>query len=47
MDGTANGADAVWMASENSYDGIVLDVMLPDTDWGHSEGVAQHRKLRR
>jgi two-component system OmpR family response regulator len=26
------GQDAVWMASENPYDAIVLDVVLPDLD---------------
>ncbi len=32
VDVVANGEDAVWMASENLYDVIVLDVMLPDVD---------------
>jgi two-component system OmpR family response regulator len=32
VDVVANGTDAVWMASENPYDAIVLDVMLPDLD---------------
>lgn len=32
VDVVANGEDAVWMASENPYDAIVLDVMLPDYD---------------
>lgn len=27
-----NGEDALWLASEESYDAIVLDVMLPDMD---------------
>ncbi len=32
VDVAQNGEDAVWAASENPYDAIVLDVMLPDTD---------------
>lgn len=32
VDGVANGVDAVWMASENPYDCVVLDVMLPSAD---------------
>ena len=28
----SNGADAVWLASEESFDAIVLDVVLPDID---------------
>jgi two-component system, OmpR family, response regulator len=32
VDVAGNGADAVWLGSENSYDAIVLDVMLPDED---------------
>jgi len=32
VDVVASGEDAVWMASENPYDAIVLDVMLPDFD---------------
>jgi two-component system OmpR family response regulator len=32
VDVAANGRDAVWMASENPYDAIVLDVILPDLD---------------
>src|SRR5437867_4348201 len=32
VDVVANGEDAVWMASENPYDAIVLDVVLPDFD---------------
>ncbi len=31
-DVAANGADGIWMATENPYDAIVLDVMLPDVD---------------
>jgi two-component system, OmpR family, response regulator len=32
VDVVGNGEDAVWMAAENPYDAIVLDVMLPDVD---------------
>jgi DNA-binding response OmpR family regulator len=32
VDLVRNGADAVWMGTENAYDAIVLDVMLPDLD---------------
>jgi two-component system OmpR family response regulator len=32
VDVVGNGEDAVWMASENPYDAILLDVMLPDFD---------------
>jgi len=32
VDTVHNGEDAVWMAAENPYDAIVLDVMLPDID---------------
>ena len=32
VDVVAEGAEAVWLANENSYDAVVLDVMLPDTD---------------
>jgi two-component system, OmpR family, response regulator len=32
VDTAANGEDAVWMATENPYDVILLDVMLPDID---------------
>lgn len=32
VDLAASGADAIWAASENPYDAIVLDVMLPDLD---------------
>ncbi|MGI5200474.1 response regulator transcription factor [Spirillospora sp. CA-108201] len=32
VDVAANGPDAVWQAVENSYDAIVLDVMLPGLD---------------
>ncbi len=32
VDIAATGEDGVWMASENEYDAIVLDVMLPGID---------------
>jgi len=32
VDVVGDGADAVWMATENLYDAIVLDVMLPGID---------------
>ena len=32
VDVAATGADAVWLATETPYDGIVLDVVLPDFD---------------
>ena len=32
VDAVASGEDAVWMAIENPYDAIVLDVGLPDLD---------------
>lgn len=32
VDSVSDGVDAVWMASENPYDCIVLDVMLPSAD---------------
>jgi len=32
VDVVGDGADAVWMATENAYDAIVLDVMLPGID---------------
>jgi two-component system, OmpR family, response regulator len=32
VDIAANGDDAVWMATENPYDVILLDLMLPDID---------------
>ena len=31
-DVAANGADGVWAATENEYDAVILDVMLPDID---------------
>ncbi|MDQ6649159.1 MAG: response regulator transcription factor [Actinomycetota bacterium] len=32
VDIVGDGADALWMATENGYDAIVLDVMLPGLD---------------
>jgi two-component system OmpR family response regulator len=32
VDAALNGSDAVWMGTENDYDAIVLDLMLPDLD---------------
>lgn len=32
VDGTGNGNEALWQASENPYDLILLDVMLPGLD---------------
>lgn len=32
VDVVGDGPDAVWMATENSYDAVVLDVMLPGID---------------
>jgi two-component system OmpR family response regulator len=32
VDVAGTAADAVWFASENEYDGVVLDVLLPDGD---------------
>ncbi len=32
VDVVGDGTDAVWMATENAYDAIVLDVMLPGID---------------
>jgi two-component system OmpR family response regulator len=41
VDLAGQGAEAVWLASENPYDVILLDLMLPDTD-----GVEICRDLR-
>ena len=32
VDIAQNGTDAVWLATENEYDSIVLDVMIPEPD---------------
>ncbi len=41
VDVASDGRDALWLAAENGYDAIVLDVMLPDVD-----GFEVCRKLR-
>jgi two-component system OmpR family response regulator len=41
VDVAANGADGVWLGTENDYDAVLLDVMLPDLD-----GFEVSRKLR-
>jgi two-component system, OmpR family, response regulator len=42
VDVVSNGVDAVWLATEESFDAIVLDVVLPDID-----GFEVCRRLRR
>ena len=42
VDVLGNGVDAVWLATEQSFDAIVLDVVLPDID-----GFEVCRRLRR
>jgi two-component system OmpR family response regulator len=42
VDVAATGADGVWLATEISFDAIVLDIMLPDID-----GFEVCRQLRR
>ena len=42
VDVVTNGVDAVWLATEESFDAIVLDVVLPDID-----GFEVCRRLRR
>ena len=32
VDDAATGVDAEWLATENNYDALVLDVMLPEAD---------------
>ena len=32
VDVAGDGGEAVWLATENPYDVVVLDVMLPDLD---------------
>ena len=32
VDGADNGEDAVWLGTENAYDAIILDVMIPPPD---------------
>ena len=41
VDVTGDGAEAVWLATENAYDAVLLDVMLPSLD-----GVEVCRRLR-
>jgi two-component system OmpR family response regulator len=41
VDVAARGEDALWLGTENPYDAIVLDLMLPDLD-----GFEVSRKLR-
>jgi two-component system, OmpR family, response regulator len=41
VDVVSTGEDAVWMATENEYDAVVLDVMLPGID-----GIETCRRLR-
>jgi two-component system OmpR family response regulator len=41
VDVASNGADGVWLGTENDYDAVLLDVMLPDLD-----GFDVCRKLR-
>jgi two-component system, OmpR family, response regulator len=41
VDVAGSGSDAIWLGTENPYDAIVLDVMLPDQD-----GFEVCRKLR-
>jgi two-component system OmpR family response regulator len=42
VDVASNGVDGVWLATEESFDAIVLDVVLPDID-----GFEVCRRLRR
>lgn len=32
VDATGDGSDGLWMAQENTYDAVVLDIMLPGLD---------------
>jgi two-component system, OmpR family, response regulator len=41
VDVASDGREALWLATENGYDAIVLDIMLPDVD-----GFEVCRKLR-
>jgi two-component system OmpR family response regulator len=41
VDVARTGTDAIWIAVENPYDAVVLDIMLPDVD-----GLAVCRELR-
>jgi two-component system OmpR family response regulator len=42
VDAAESGEDGLWSASENTYDAVVLDVMIPPPD-----GIALVRELRR
>jgi two-component system, OmpR family, response regulator len=42
VDAVESGEDGLWSASENTYDAVVLDVMIPPPD-----GIALVRELRR
>lgn len=42
VDAAADGAEALWLAENNPYDALVLDVMMPEQD-----GVMVLRQLRR
>lgn len=42
VDAMESGEDGLWSASENTYDAVVLDVMIPPPD-----GIALVRELRR
>jgi two-component system OmpR family response regulator len=41
VDVAPTGSEAIWLGTENPYDAVVLDVMLPDTD-----GLEVCRRLR-
>ena len=45
VDVAPNGEDALWMATENPYDAVVLDVML-DADGAGPDGFEVCRRLR-
>jgi len=36
VDMSGTGHDALWLASENPYDAVVLDIMLPDLNRARS-----------
>lgn len=42
VDTAANGAEALWLAANHSYDAMVLDVMMPEKD-----GISAVRHMRR
>jgi CheY-like chemotaxis protein len=41
VDATGDGAEALWLATQASYDTVVLEVMLPSVD-----GLEVTRRLR-